>query len=473
MNEDVLAASHIETEFLAGAQANLEQACGGLLCGTSWRVRHDQQPRERRLRDAGNPVVRNERLMALPSNRRIEFHGHKRTWWMSKQPTVVAVATVWSPLAHFESTEADVAPPMDVADLVDHVQAIIEDSDIPHIIGICSTTGFTEEARRSQLSLPETDIVLVERGSEGSWRCTPLAEGLAEDVVALFDPLHTSRKIDHLRDEIASLQDTQSISGLGIQDLAARHDLPQAVVDEVCDKAASADPTLRIVADGGNFVLVKADPIGAEESQGTGIMARIFALFDREGQQAEKIKLMTDQRDRLARQRDRVFDRMAKLESEEASLLRAGAAATLQTRRKQLAAQIVQIRSAMVHQNTLATMLGKQINILDTDIHNLDLIRQGEQVKLPDSDTLTRNAVAAEEMLESLSADAELAQSLDAATGDAIADDQTEAILQEFETTSEAERTQEPQARARREEAAEPQELPEDTEQPDRQAEPE
>jgi hypothetical protein len=101
--------------------------------------------------------------------------------------------------------------------------------------------------------------------------------------------------------------------------------------------------------------------------------------------------------------------------------------------RRRLAAQLAQLRKDIIRQNTTAAMLNQQINIISTDIHNLTLIQQGQIARLPETQELTEHAVAAEEMLESLNADAEMVGTLETGMDIKLASADEQAILKEFE----------------------------------------
>ncbi|MHC4093287.1 MAG: hypothetical protein ACYSVY_23960, partial [Planctomycetota bacterium] len=83
------------------------------------------------------------------------------------------------------------------------------------------------------------------------------------------------------------------------------------------------------------------------------------------------------------------------------------------------------------------------------------LIQQGEMAQLPDTTGLTENAVRAEEMLETLKADADLVGQLETGMEEALSSDEEQAILREFEesdepapaATEDAERAETPPAR--------------------------
>jgi len=167
------------------------------------------------------------------------------------------------------------------------------------------------------------------------------------------------------------------------------------------------------------------------------VIDRIKQLFSGEGDEAEKINLLAERRAALAQRRDRIYDDISKLESKDAELLVQGKTATSQVPRRRLAAQLAQLRKDISRQNATAAMLNKQIDIISTDIHNLTLIQQGQMAELPDTETLTENAVKAEEMLETLKADSELVGMLETGMEESLTSDDELAILREFEGVEE------------------------------------
>jgi hypothetical protein len=57
-------------------------------------------------------------------------------------------------------------------------------------------------------------------------------------------------------------------------------------------------------------------------------------------------------------------------------------------------------------------VLNQQINVVGTHLHNLSLLQQGQQAKLPESDEIAADAARAEEVLAKLQADSELAEAV-------------------------------------------------------------
>ena len=128
-----------------------------------------------------------------------------------------------------------------------------------------------------------------------------------------------------------------------------------------------------------------------------------------------------------------MYDDIGQLEKREADLMEQGKKNKSQVARRRIAAQVAQLRKDIIRHNATTNMLNTQINILSTDIHNLTLIQQGEVASLPSSEELTENAVKAEEMLETLQADADMVGSLDTGISDMLTSDEELAILKEFE----------------------------------------
>lgn len=447
MNDEGQRASQIETEFLAGAEANFERAKGKVLRGVSWQtIREDEASTLREL------LTLHRRYDAalfkrLPHNRRIAVHGFERRWLLGRRRTGVAIASALAQLEHLATGSEGKMLPVDLGQLVDHVRALVADPEVPHLIGVCSPSGFTDETRTSQLELPNVTLVLIEPEEDGGWRVTGVDDNTSASVLALFDPEATSRKLDRVRCEIEDRGADLLTSGLSAASMADRLGLPQAVVVEAFEHAAMTDSELRVTHESGEALLIRvAQPAeGAETPK--GMFDWIRTLFGREGEEATKISHLTEQRAGLAQRRDRIYEHLVALETKEVVLLDEGRRTSSVVTRRQLASQLAQLRKDMVRQNTLVSMLNTQVDIISTDIHNLTLIQHGQMAELPDAEELTLNAVRAEEMLESLRADADLAATLETGIEEAVSSDEELAILKEFEAPSQIEVTGEESSR--------------------------
>jgi hypothetical protein len=435
---DAAKALQYETDFLAGVEVNFEAAKGRDFRGSMWdRSEADESDRLRALL-ASNRVYDRERLKTLPANRRVAVHGYERRLWLWKRRTGVAIASVVSPLGHYASPSASgAAPPIGLGELVDHVRRLVGDSKVPHIVGVCSPSGFTDEARAARLETANATVVLIEPDGAGGWRTHGVGETVDSRLLRIFDPEGAKQKLDRVRRAIAERSTDLLTGGLSASSIARSVNLPEEVVRQGFEQTALKDPELRVSHQDGEFLLFRGAPQSPQEKRAMNVIDRIRQLFSREGDEAAKINVLAERRAGLSQRRDRIYEEIAKLEQKEADLFAQGKAATSAVPKRRLAAQIAQLRKDIARQNTTAAMLNQQINIISTDIHNLTLIQQGQMARLPDSAELTEHAVEAEELLETLKADAELVGSLAVGQESALVAADELAILKEFEEEKE------------------------------------
>ncbi len=433
MSTNASFALRCETDFLSAVEMNLDGAKGRDLRGTIWqRAEHDESDKLRALL-AANRITDRNKLKELPANRRVSLHGFERRWFWGKRRTGVAIASVFSPLEHF-AAKSDGAPPIGVADLTAHVRQLAGDHKVPHIIGVCSPSGFTDEARSTKLEIPGVTVILVEPDGRGGWRTTAAGESVDPRLLRIFDPESAKQKVERVRRIVEERSADMLTGGVSTSTVARAANLPEEVIRQGFEQLAASDSELRIARHDGEMIMYRgaAVPVGLEKKR-MNVMDRIRRLFSSEGDEAEKINLLAERRAALTQRRDRIYDDIVKLEGKEAELFEQGKAATSMVPRRRLAAQLAQLRKDIVRQNTTAAMLNQQINIISTDIHNLTLIQQGQIARLPDTQELTEHAVAAEEMLESLNADAEMVGTLETGMDIKLANADEQAILKEFE----------------------------------------
>jgi len=438
MATDALKALKCETDFLSGAAEKLNAAKGKLLSGSVWKRAGNDEGDALRALMAKHQNYDRERLKSLPANRRIELHGFEKRFLFWTKPTGVAIASVLSPLEHYASQAPGDAPPIGLGELTDHVRQLVRDRREPHIIGVCSPSGFTQEARDAHLSIHNVTVVLIEPTDKGGWLTTAASENVDPRLREIFDPEGPKQKVERVRAAVEEHSADLLTSGLSASSIAREANLPKEMVREGMERIAAADPELKFTQKDGEFLLYRGAPVRAQEKRPMNVVERIRQLFSREGGEVEKVNILSERRAALAQRRDRIYDDIGKLEKKEASMLEEGKAAKSQVPRRRIAAQLAQLRKDIGRQNSTAAMLNKQIDIISTDIHNLTLIQQGEMAKLPDSAELTENAVRAEEMLESLSADAELVSGLESGMEQVLASEDELAILREFDEADKA-----------------------------------
>ena len=205
MNPHTRKAVEAESVYLAGAESNFMQARGRQFRGTIWQTARFDEGMAVREELARRGLFDPDLLARLPQNRRVVMRGYERRWWwFGKRATGVVIASVLAPPgAYIAGESADSpAPPVGLADLLEHVRRIAPTTDVPHVIGVCSPSGFTDEVRHSHLDLPNVTLVVVEPRADGGWAVTPLSDAADEAICRLFDPDTTARKIERVRQEI-------------------------------------------------------------------------------------------------------------------------------------------------------------------------------------------------------------------------------------------------------------------------------
>lgn len=433
MNPHASRALQVETEFLAGAENNLTQAQGRQLRGSIWEWRRHDEGTALRAALMARQRFDRDLLGQLPQNRRVELHGAIRKWWLLRRPTGVAIASVLAPPGPYLDEAESPPPPIGLTELTEHVRRIAPEPDVPHVIGVCSPSGFTDEVRRSHLELPNVTLVLVEPRADGGWQVTGVSEAADERVRRLFDPDTTAKKIKRVREEIDARGADLLTGGLSAQAIGERLGLSTEVVAAAFRQASLVDPELQTGREGADVILYRGAPVSSSEDQDMSMVDRLRQLFGISGNEAKKINMLSERRASLARRRDRLYEDIAKLEQREQDLLAQGRQNTSPVVRRRVASQLAQHRREMNRLNATASMLNQQINVLSTHIHNLTLLQQGQMARLPEPEELTNDAVRAEEMLEQLKADADLVATLDASTNESLVGADELAILKEFE----------------------------------------
>lgn len=435
-NAEAAKALQYETDFLSGVDANLEMAKGRDLRGTIWqRSTQDDCDRLRALL-AENRIFDRELLAALPANRRLALHGFERRFLFGKRKTGVAVASVLSPLRHYIAKDGGAPPPIGLGELTDHVRKLAGEAKVPHLVGVCSPTGFTEECRSAKLDMANVTVVLIDPDGKGGWRTTAAGDAVDPRVLKIFDPEGGKQKTRRVRAAIEARRTDLLTGGLSAAAIARDVNLPEEVVRQSFHEVSKEDPELRVARKDGEFLLFRGAPLEAAERKSMNVVDRIRRLLSGEGNETAKINLLAERRAALAQRRDRIYEDITRMEKKEADLFEEGKTATSTVPRRRIAAQLAQMRKDISRLNTTAGMLNQQINIISTDIHNLTLIQQGRLAQLPDTEELSAHAVEAEEMLESLQADAELVGSLQMGQEASLASEEELAILREFEAAA-------------------------------------
>lgn len=403
-------------------------------------------------------------LADLPQNRSLVFHGYEpRFLGLSKQRTGVLAATTLTRTEDFLDGQAgQVHQPISLAELAEHVHGLIQDPGVPHVIGVCSPVGFSDQARQTPLELPNVKVVLVEPRQDGGWQITAPGLKLPERLREIFDPEHNQAKIRRVLERIDQRSVELRQAGLSAENLAKELALPEAVVVEGFAAKLKQDPELQgIPQRGGDLLLLRGAPV--QEPARMSVLDRIKQWFGLGVNEAKKINALAAMRAKLVTRRDIIYKDVADQEQREKALLDEGKSNTSPVVRRRVASQLAQLRKDIARMHTTAAMVNQQMNIISTSIHNLTLLQQGRVAELPTAEELTDQAVRAEELLEQLKGEVDMVSTLETSVAATTFTEEEEAILKEFEA-ADAQRAAQPERAAPPAEQAEVGEAPREPE---------
>jgi hypothetical protein len=283
----------------------------------------------------------------------------------------------------------------------------------PTTIIVVSTSGFTTAAHdRVDRSLERT-VILVEPNDAGGWT----VHGPTETRVLneLLDPEMDDSKRVRLRQIIEEEKVNLLTSGIAADKLATKSQLSQQLVEAELRAYAKENPGHVAKRIDGRIVLFREGSAPTSGAVGGGdmpIIDRIKSLFARKGETEKKVELLSEQRAAIAQQLDRAYEEIGVFEKKESQLKDEFKVSTSELTKRRVASQMVQLRKDIERRQQLLGVLNQRLNIISTHLHNLELVRQGEGQKMPDTEEIAGDAAAAEEMLAELQANTELAESV-------------------------------------------------------------
>ncbi len=428
-------AKEVESTYLGGVSTNLKTTGSRFIAG-QWFQREESDQGERvRAAMVDRRIYDRNKFNELPHGKTVTIRGYERRWIFGKRIKSVTIATVMAPPGPLldEETKGDAPRPISKSQLLDHVSKLVSDAKATHLIGVCSPSGFEDDVWDQPPQLPNVKLILVAPREDGGWRVSPSDKRLDARLVKLFDPEDVSQKLNRVKKEIESRRTdllTGSISASGV---ARELDLPPLLVQNAFEAVARTDPELRVSKRAGEVTLYRgAAKLTAEEDRSMSLAEWIRSLFSKEGEELKKINVLSEKRSLLSTRLDRLYEDIGQLEKREAKLLDEGKAASSMIAKRRIAAQIDRMRKDISRFNTSASILSKQINIISTHIHNLELAQTGSLAALPSTDELTEAAVNAEEILEQLGASDELVSSLEVGMAETVMSDGEASILNEL-----------------------------------------
>jgi hypothetical protein len=339
---------------------------------------------------------------------------------------------------------------------------------VPSTVVIMSTTGFARETHELAQRTSERTLILVEPNDAGGWNVTGPSQTKA--LVDLFDPEKDLEKRSRLRQFIQEQRGELLSGGLSADTLAAKTRIPQQIVEAELKSYARENPGLAAKRLDGRWVLFQDATSAAPAPASAGgepmpFIDRMKALFSRKGDEDKKAALLAERKAALSQQRDRLFEDMSLLEQKEAELRQQFKDSASALSRRRLTSQLLQFHKDIERRQQLLGMLGQQVNVVSTALHNLELTRQGQAARLPTSDELTADAEKAEQIMAELEVNNELATSISSAAASGMSNEEQE-LYEQLEKEAAAEKTSAPSPAPKVEEASKPAAAPDAVSEP-------
>jgi hypothetical protein len=348
----------------------------------------------------------------MPTGRLMEATFSVRKWLILQDiigRLVVAVVPPTRELLKDESPE-----PMSVGETRRQLSAVPPPlPGVPTTLVLVSTSGFAPDARELAERTSERTIVLAEPNESGGWSIHAPSE--LSGIKHLFDPEPPDTKSRRIDQAIDLMSDDLSTGSISAEKLSLVTELPLQQVEDAVKSYAKRTPGLQAKRLDGRLLLFRegSAPTGkAVGGEGMSLFDRIKTLFARKGDNERKIAFLSERRAALTSQREGLTDEVFKLEKKESELRKEFKANESTIVRKRITAQVVQLRKEIDRRSQLLTVLNQQINVVGTHLHNLELLEQGRSAQLPSSDEIASDAAAAEEMLASIQADSEMADTM-------------------------------------------------------------
>lgn len=306
----------------------------------------------------------------------------------------------------------------------------------PDVAVFASATGFTPEAQALVDAQLAPLLVLLGGRADGGWdmhmpdafRRSPWSRLV--ELESQDDRLR--RLLYHLEQSTAQLDSR----GIPVTELAGKLGLPVEQTELLVRRACRANGRLMTVVHE-RQVHVCRSPL-AEESNTMSIWSRIRRLLRLTPTVTERVRVLTAQRVAIEQQRHELDKSIGALEADERTAVQQGADAKSDAERRQIAGRLMRLRRDLRRLRSQATVHSHQIDILGTHIHNLTLAEQGRRLDLPKAEELTRQAAEAEQVVQELAANAELAAGVEVGAQTPALQAEEAAILAEFEQVAAA-----------------------------------
>ncbi len=301
---------------------------------------------------------------------------------------------------------------------------------VPQTIVLLSTSGFDRDTLALAERLSERTVILVEPNASGGWTVhgTPETKG----VLDALDPEPDDGKKRRIRDAIASSKMELASGGLGAERLAARLGLPLDKIERELKAVASETPGLSAKRFDGRLVLYRDAIATVPGAKPMPVIDKLKAIFTGGDPIDKKVAFLSERRAAITQQRDVVQDELLALENHEGDLKEQFKKNDSTIIRRRLTTQMLQLRKDIERKAQMLQMLNQQIDVAGGYLHNLELIKQGNSIKLPAGEDMAEYAAKAEEVLAELQAEAQVASELTGQVSTTGMTDEEQALYEEL-----------------------------------------
>jgi hypothetical protein len=303
---------------------------------------------------------------------------------------------------------------------------------LPLLHVLLSTSGFAADAKELAVSPSGRTVILVDPNEAGGFAVYGPDE--FQEQKELLDPEAQSQKRERISVAIDQHAGELSGSGLAVDRLASLTKLPVQLVESELKSYARQNPGLQLKRLDGRMVLFREGTMARAPSRGADMpmIDRIRSLFARKGENDKKIAFLSERRAALGQQRDRAYEEMGSLEKKESDLRQEFKESPTELAKRRITSQLLGLRKEIQRRQQLMGVLNQQMNVVSTHLHTLELVQQGAAAQLPNSEEIASDAARAEEVLEKLEADSELAESIGGVTAAGISAEE-QALYEELQ----------------------------------------
>lgn len=281
---------------------------------------------------------------------------------------------------------------------------------VPQNIVLMSTSGFTTGAAKLAERTGNRSVILVEPGDFGGWKVQGSAD--MKTVLEALDPEPQDNKRRRVRDAIESSKLELAMGGINAEKLAARLNLPLDKVEKEVKALADEMPGLAAKRFDGRLVLFRDAISTVPGAKPMPVFDKLKAIFTGGDPVDKKVAHLSERRAAISQQRDAVQDELLALEGHEGDLKEQFKTNESGIIRRRLTTQMVQLRKDIERKAQMLQMLNQQIDVAGGYLHNLELIKQGNSIKLPAGEDMAEYAAQAEEVLAELEAEAQVANEM-------------------------------------------------------------